>query len=828
MKGSLYRSVRPPAALAMLAMLAGSAIHLPGAEDALASYVRHLALAEQSAFRGLVWHNVGPLRCGGRVVDIEAYEKRPQTFWVAAASGGVWRTDDGGRNWKALFDRQPTCSIGDIALSTLDEDVAWVGTGEANSQSNSYAGAGVFKTEDGGASWQHMGLAGTRHIARVLVDPLDPNIVFVAALGDLVASSPERGVFRTLDGGKTWEKVLFVSERSGVVDLAMDPGNRRILYAASWEKERRPWNFIEGGGESAIFKSVDGGQTWKKCVSGFPQGRDTGRIGLAISRSNPAVIYALLDNQAAKTEGKARSGLTIDGVAEMDVDRFLRLPDETLLRFLKENKAPDVYSAAMLKNFVRSGTLSPAFIARMLFADNDRRLNPNIIGAEVYRSDNRGETWRKVNRGYVEDMYFTYGFYFGQIRVAPDDENTVYIMGVSLFASSDGGRTFRKIAGEGKGETFAESLVHRDSHALWIDPGNPRWMLLGTDGGVNLSVDRGATWTKLLGPAISQCYTLAVDSGQPPRVYIGTQDNGVQAAVLPESIMETFDWQMLLGGDGAFVVPVTAEPDIFFAAAQFGALYRCDARVRKISPVQPRSPAEFDPYRFNWLAPALASVHDPHVLLFGANKLLRSAGLGENWEEISPDLTDRRNIDGNVPYGTLTTISESSVRQGLIYAGTDDGNVWLTRDGGRHWRKISQALPSCWVTSLVASRFAPETVWLTMSGRFIGDERPLAFVSENGGLDWEDISSTLPHEPLNTIVEDPLRQGVLYLGSDRGAYISRDNGGSWESLRGDLPTVPVLSLAIHPARRLLFAATFGRGVYALPLSEMHRILDDGK
>ena len=796
--------------------------------DYLASFARHRAMRHDSLFKNLSWKNIGPTFCGGRIVDIEGYEKHPGKFLVAAASGGLWLTHDWGRTWQTTFANEATASIGDIAVSQNDENLIWLGSGESNSQDHSYPGCGIYKSADGGRTWAHMGLGETRHIARVLIDPLRPETVYVAALGRLNGPNRERGVYKTTDNGKTWKQILFISEKTGIIDLIMDPKDRNILYAASWQKDRKPWNFVESGLESAIYKTGNGGITWEKCGGGFPQNRAIGRIGLAVSRSNPQVLYALVDNQEAKTTGKTpdsqiRSGISVAAIAAMGSEQFLTLSDEQLGLFLAENMAPKVYTPLILKGFVRSGRLSPQLIAQMLFDANDRRLNPNTIGAEVYRSGDQGQHWEKVNSNYIEDMYYTYGFYFGQIRVAPDNENTVYILGVSTYKSDDGGRTFKVISGEAG--NYADANVHRDSHALWIDPGNPQALALGNDGGMNLSADGGKSWNKVTTLSISQCYTVTADDQRPANIFIGTQDNGVLvAAHALESNTGQPPWRMLLGGDGAYVAPAVEKQEILYAATQFGSLFRLDFGLKKITAIQPKSKQELESYRFNWLSPLLVSRQQPGKIFFGTHKVLQSSDNGASWQEISPDLSERKNTDGNTPYATITVIAESELNPDVLYVGTDDGNVWVSKDKGQHWQKISQALPKKWISRVLASKYQAEKVYLIMNGSKEDDNQSYIFISENSGRDWESLRANLPAEPLNVLLEDPDQENILYLGSDRGVYISLDGGGSWRSLQGNLPTVPVVDMTIQRRDKIMIIATFGRGVYLLPLDEIKKRL----
>jgi len=828
-------------------LLGLSFLLFPGVDaenDFLEGFSRHRDLISASPFRDLKWRNIGPAFCGGRVVDIEGYERRPGRFWAAAATGGLWLTADGGRSWRSAFDREATASIGDIAVSQVNENLVWLGSGESNAPTYSFAGCGVYKSTDGGKSWRHMGLAATRHIARLVIDPLDNETVYAAAAGNLHDADANRGVYKTVDGGKTWQKVLFISEKTGVIDLVMDPQRRGTLYAAAWQRERKPWHFSAAGAESGIYKTTDGGRTWEKPGVGFPVSRHVGRIGLAVSRSNPAVVYALLDNQEARTSarptGGKRSGLTVAGLEELTPEAFLGLADEILSLFLKENLAPKVFSPVILKNFVRSGRFTPQLIAHMLVDANDRRLNPNSVGAEVYRSADGGGHWQKMNRDYIDDMYYAYGFYFGQIRVAPDDENRIFILGISAQVSADGGRSFRKLAA---GQLpYADALVHHDHHALWIDGSDPRRLILGNDGGINLSGDGGQSWSKIGNLSIAQCYTVTADNELPANIFVGTQDNGVlvcrPAADAPDASPPgrtplegsggQAAWRMLLGGDGAYVAPRPGTPPMLFAAAQFGALVRFETGDRKPVPIKPRSPQAYEPYRFNWLSPLLVSMPPAKEILFGANMVLRSIDNGASWEEISSDLSERQHVAGNTPFATITALAESGLRPGHLYAGTDDGHVWLKAGSGSPWQKISQVLPKKWVSRIVASSHQAGKVYVAMNGSRENDSRAYLFSSENSGLDWESLSGRLPAEPLNALAEDPDSDGILYLGSDRGVYISLDAGSSWHSLQGDLPTVPVFDLFIHRRDRVMILATYGRGVYTLPLDEIRKRIPAAK
>jgi photosystem II stability/assembly factor-like uncharacterized protein len=730
----------------------------------LESYQKHLQMKEESIFNRLEWRNIGPYFMGGRIVDIEAYEDEPYRYYLATASGGLFVTDNNGTTWTALFDNESSITIGDIAVSQTDKNLIWVGTGEHNSSRSTYAGTGIFKSTDGGKTWKNMGLTDSHHISRVLVDPKNNDIVYAAVIGHLYTYNEERGVFKTTDGGKTWKKVLYISPKTGVIDLAMHPKNNKILLASAWQRKRKAWNFWEGGAESGIYKSSDGGETWKQIDGGLPRHEDVGRIGLDFSRSNPDVVYALLDNQERK-DGKKKD-----------------------------------------KN-------EPA---------NQNMFNSQIKGVEVYRSNDGGDTWSKANKDYLTYLAFTYGYYFGQIRVAPDNDQVVYILGVPLMKSTDGGKTFKDISQQGG--IMGDGGVHADMHALWIDPNDPKRLLLGTDGGLNISYDEGKTWQKFNNISLGQCYTINYDFQEPYYVYTGLQDNGVNAG--PSNFVRfnrqsKKNWIRLVGGDGAFVQPEPGNPDTVYVAFQYGAILRLDltgkSGTRNIKP-SPKNKKE--KYRFNWLSPFFVSPHNRYALYMGGNKVFRSMDRGEHWTEISPDLTNQTNISGDVPYATIVSLDESPIKPELLYAGTDDGNVWVKKDAQSDWVKINKGLPEKWVTRLVASKYKEERVYITLTGYRDDDFKTYVYVSEDMGSTWTSLKGNLPEEAVNVIREDPVNQNVLYLGTDLGIYVSLDRGKNWHSIRNNLPTNAVYDLRIHPREKELIIGTHGRGVYIMPVSRI--------
>jgi len=793
----------------------------------LQSFEKHRQLQQASYFRHLEWRAIGPYFMGGRVNDIEAYERDPFTIIIATASGGLWRTTNNATTWEPLFDHQSSISMGDVAVSQTDRDLIWVGTGEENSLRSAYAGTGVFKSVDGGQTWQHMGLADTHHIGQVLIHPKDNDIVYVAALGHQYTDNEERGVFKTTDGGQTWAKVLFVSPKTGAIDLVMHPRKPDVLLAAVWQKDRKAWNMTESGPESGIYKTENGGKTWQRVTEGLPAGDVVGRIGLDYYRADPDIVYAVVDNQTPKPEEKKEetesSGITLDQLKAMTAEEFLALDDAVVELFFKENNVPSQFSVQMVKGMVRSGRVNPEMMAKMMAQMQDPMFNTNIHGAEVYRSDDGGETWRKTHDDFLaNEIFFTYGYFFGQIRVAPDNDQVVYLLGVPLMKSTDGGRTFTNIS---TGSDYMVGRgVHPDMHALWIDPRYPHRLILGNDGGVDISYDAGETWQSVANLPLAQCYTLHLDMAEPYHVYTGLQDNGVNRGPSNFRFGDRLNiWRMLIGGDGAFVDSEPGNPDVVYAASQFGAINRLDLAADQTKSIQPESGDEKNEYRFNWLAPFMISRHNPYTLYMGANKLLMSVNRGDDWLEISDDLTKKQNIKGDVPYATITALDESPFSPRVLYAGTDDGNVWVTRDGGGQWTAIHEGLPVKWVTRLVASQHKAERVYITLTGYRDDDFRTYVYASEDYGKTWTDIQGNLPAEPVNVIREDPVNENVLYLGTDLTAWVSLDRGQSWHSLRGDLPTNAVYDLRVQPRAKELVIATHGRGVFIADVSLIQQL-----
>jgi photosystem II stability/assembly factor-like uncharacterized protein len=729
-------------------------------------------MKKKSSFKDLKWQYVGPTNVGGRCTDIAviAPKGKNYTMYVASASGGLWKTQNEGTTWDQVFDEEAASSaFGSVAVSPSDPNVVWAGTGEANIFRSSQAGCGVFKSTDAGKTWQLMGLADTYTIARIVIHPKNPDIVYVAASGHEWTFNSERGVFKTTDGGKTWQKVLFVNDRSGAIDLVMDPTDNELLYAATWQRIRLRWNDPRNTADytgSGIHKSTDGGKTWKQINTGLPEAKFRGRIGIDIARSNTKVLYAFVDNYE---RAASDSGLTV--------------------------------------------------------GDNYGRPSSGAIkGATVYRTDDRGDTWKQVSgladstRRYMERHSATYGWVFGQVRVDPNDENTVYTMGLGLNVSNDGGKSFRPVRG-----------MHSDHHGLWIDPNNSDYLVNVNDGGAVVSYDRGKNWRSFADKIHStQFFNIAFDMGAPFKVYGSIQDHfsykGVVDLSRGRDRIRPVEFERAPGGEGASHAIDPTNPAIVYTSEFYGALLRADVVKGTTKPLLPKTYEDEPNLRGEWVAPTIISPHNSNIIYHGMQYVLRSLDQGNTWEQISPDLTYNTASEiGDISYHTLTSISESPLRYGLIYAGTDDGRVHVTKDGGKHWQEILEGLPNQkWVSRLVASAFDLGTVYLTQNGKRDDDFTPYVWKSTNYGKTWVDISKGIPIGPVNVIREDPRSKDILYVGTDGGVYATKDGAKTWEVLGSDLPMTYVLDLGFQPNENIIVVGTHGRGVWALDASSIFK------
>lgn len=785
------------------------------ADDRVQSYAQRQALKEASIVNEVKFRSVGPTVFSGRVVDMEVSPEDPSHFYVAYASGGLWYTESNGISFEPIFDQEMVMTIGDIAVD-WDRDIIWVGTGEVNSSRSSYAGAGIFKSKDGGKTWEHFGLEDSHHIGRIVLHPTNGDIAWVAVLGHLYSSNTERGVYKTIDGGKTWRKTLYVNENTGAVDMVIDPRNPDILYASTWERTRRAWNFVESGEGSGIHKSIDGGETWTSITdgeNGFPTGEGAGRIGLALHEEGGAVtLYASIDNyfRRPKEDKEEDEGLTKEMLREMSSEAFLDLEMKTIQDFLSANRFPRKYSAKSVYSMVKSGDIEPVALVEYLEDANSLLFDTDVIGLEIYRSDNEGGSWTKTHDDYLDAVYNTYGYYFGQIRVAPYDKDKVYVMGVPVLRSDDGGKTFKSIGGDN---------VHSDHHDLWINPQRPGHLILGNDGGINISYNDGKDWIKCNSPAVGQFYYIAVDMAENYNIYGGLQDNGVWMG--PHTYQASSRWQgsgrypyqRIMGGDGMQVAIDSRDNETVYTGFQFGNYYRINTSTGERQRITPSHELGERPYRWNWQAPIHLSKHNQDILYFGANKLFRSFDQGDNFEAISDDLT-KGGKKGDVAFGTLTTVHESPLKFGLLYVGSDDGLVHVSKDGGNTWNDITGDLPeNMWISRIQASNFDLGTVYVVLNGYRWDDFGAYVYKSTDFGESWTRIGKDLPMEPANVIKEDPDNANILYVGTDHGLYVSLDQGEHFMLMDNGLPAVAVHDVVIHPREKDILVGTHGRSIY---------------
>jgi photosystem II stability/assembly factor-like uncharacterized protein len=772
-------------------------------------------MMETSIVKNVPFENIGPTVMSGRVVDVDVNPNMPSEFYVAYASGGLWYTHNNGTTFTPIMDNSDTQNLGDIAVDWKNGTI-WVGTGENNSSRSSYAGIGILKSTDKGETWVNKGLLDSHHIGRIHINPNNPDEVVVAAVGHLYSENEERGVYKTTDGGTTWNKTLYVNSESGIIDLAVSPENFNIQFAASWDKDRKAWNFDGSGEGSGIYKSTDAGNTWEKISlngSGFPTGQGVGRIGLAVYDDN--TVYAVHDSQfrrekTSKNEDNTSGKLKKDDFKAMTAQTFLSLEDKKLNAYLKENGFQEKYRAKNVKQMVRTGSVKPVDLAKYLEDANSLLFDTPVVGAEVYRSNDGGKSWTKMNEDYIDDLFYSYGYYFAQIQVNPKNKDHIYISGVPILKSKDGGKTFKSISAEN---------VHADHHALWINPNNPNHLINGNDGGVNITYDDGENWIKANQPSVGQFYAIQVDNETPYNVYGGLQDNGVWVGAhnAPEDKSwhqeGQYPWKSIMGGDGMQIQVDNRDHNIVYTGFQFGNYFRINRETGEQVYIQPKHELGETPYRFNWQTPILLSSHNQDILYLGGNKLMRSMNQGKDFTAISGDLTNGGK-KGNVAYGTLTTIDESEFQFGLLYTGSDDGLVHVSNNAGGNWRNISKTLPQdLWVSRVEASSHKKERVYVTLNGYRFDDFGAYVYMSNDYGTTWEDISSNLPASPINVIVEDPENEDVLYLGTDNGAYVSFNNGEKWEAFSEGLPNVAVHDIKIQTEAKDLLLGTHGRSIY---------------
>jgi photosystem II stability/assembly factor-like uncharacterized protein len=708
------------------------------------------------------YRSIGSTRHGGRFVDFAVDEKNPSVFYAALASGGLWKTTNNGLTFEPVFDNQGVICIGDVAIDPNNPDVIWVGSGEANSSRTSYYGDGIYKSVDGGKNWQHMGLKNSHHIGRIIVHPKNTDIVWVASLGPLYSENEERGVYKSTNGGKTWKRVLEVTSKGkhiGIVDLAIDPSNPDILYASAYDKVRKPWTFNNGGPGSGIYKSTDGGNRWAKLTTGLPEGM-IGRIGIDISKSNPSVVYANIEN------------CNIDGVT--DEERYNQL----------------------LNGIPPKGREK---------------------GAEVYRSDDKGKTWKKVSPD-GREIGGGPGYYYQQIRVDPNNPDHVYVLATGMFETIDGGKEWR-----------TPFRFGGDNHAMWINPANSKHMLLGYDHGLGVTWDGGLNWYHPDFMPVGQFVAVGFDFDYPYNVYGGLQDNGSVKGPSTKrdgGSIRIEDWKTIGGGDGMYNEVDWNDSRWVYNESQFGPISRLDQVTGERKSIRYQAME-----RWAWNAPIVVSPHNSKTIYHAGNKVIRSRNQGESWEEISGDLTtqDEAKIQGtgNIQYCTIVTMEESPAKEGVIWAGTDDGKIWVTPDGGKTWNDVTGNIPGhpgYWVSRVATSNSDAATGYVTITGLRNDDFRPFVYKTTDYGKSWKSIASNLPvDESLCVIREHHNNPDLLFVGSTKSVYVSFDGGEVWNSYRNNMPNNPVEDMKIHPRDNDLIIATHGRSLYISDISYFEEI-----
>lgn len=720
---------------------------------------------DETILKSFSWRNIGPANMGGRTVDIEGVDSNPKIIYAGTATSGIWKTVNAGTTWEPIFDDQPVVSIGDLAVSRSDPDIIFVGTGEANGRNSSPWGGGVYKSTDAGASWKFTGLKDTHHIGRVLIDPNDPDIVYVAAVGHLWATNPERGVFKSTDGGATWEKVLFISNETGVTDLVMDPADSRRLVAAAYERQRDAFSGgnpvkMTGPG-SGIYITDDAGATWRRVTEGLPE-VDMGRIGLSASRSRPGHVYAIIQTESQGGRGFGSGSQEQEAVSEID----------------------------------RGG---------------------------IFKSTDYGASWHQ------QSTYNSRPFYYSQIRVDPNDDDIIWMGGTAMGYTEDGGVTV--ISG-----ARVSGPTHIDYHCAWIDPNDSDHVVFGSDGGINITWDHGRTWDLCMQMPMAQFYAITADMRKPYYVYGGLQDNGSwggPSRTRSQYGIRNEDWYMLSWGDGFYAQVEPTDFNIVYTESQNGNVGRVDLRTGRRRGIRPSTgnvtnlkqyypDTEGQPgasrgrFRFDWNSPLMISQHNPTTIYFGGNHLFKSVDRGDHWMIVSPDMTLAASKNDNKPRA-IVSIDESSLNSDVLWVGSNDGNVWVTRDGGANWTQLNNNIPGApreyWVKRLEASNHVEGRAYLVFDGHRNDDIDPYIFVTEDYGETWKKISNNLPEGSVYVVREDYHNPDLLFAGTSYAVFISLDRGGNWTRFMNDMPSAPVHDLYIHPRDGDLIAGTHGRGAW---------------
>jgi photosystem II stability/assembly factor-like uncharacterized protein len=707
------------------------------------------------------YRSIGPTRASGRFVDFAVYEKKPSIFYAALATGGLWKTINNGITFEPVFDNNGVICIGDVAVNQKDPDIVWVGTGENNNSRTAYYGDGIYKSTDGGKTWKNMGLAGSHHIGRIIIHPDNSDRVLVAAAGPLYSDGGERGLYETSDGGKSWKKILDIKEggrQIGVTDVVIDPSDADIIYAAAYDKARKPWTFNAGGPGSGIYKSTDGGKTWKKLEGGLPTGV-LGRIGLDVSMSNPEIIYANIEN---------------NNIVDMKFEERYRL---------------------------MQGGINP---------------KGKETGDEMYRSDDKGETWKKVSPD-GRDVGGGPAYYYQQVRIDPIDPDHVYVLGISVWMTENGGKEWKTPFNFGG-----------DNHALWIDAADPKHIMLGYDHGMGISYDGGANWYHPEFMPVGQFVAAGYDFDYPYNVFGGMQDNGSvmgPSTKRGNSPVRLEDWKSVGGGDGMYN-EVDQNGRWLYNESQFGTITRTDLESGESKSVMYQ---KMD--RYPWNAPIVISPHNSKTIYHAGNKVIRSGNQGESWEEISPDLSTRDSAKmegtGNITHCTIVTLSESPAREGVLWAGTDDGKVWVKRENVTEWEDVTANLTghkNYWISRVEASHADAGTAYVTSTGLRNDDFAPFVLKTTDYGKTWTSLISNLPKdESLCVIREHPKNPLLLFAGTTKSVYVTFDGGNNWNKLRNNMPNNPVEDIKIHPRENDLIVATHGRSLWIADISFLQEI-----
>lgn len=791
----------------------------------------------------LKWRSIGPASMGGRVVDLEVVPSNPYTFYVATGSGGIFKTTNNGTTFAPIFQKQQTVSIGDMAVSKSDPNILWVGTGEHNARNSVSWGNGVYRSLDSGRTWQHRGLDKSFQIGRIAIHPTNPDIVYVGVLGRLWGPSVERGVYRTLDGGETWVQVLYVDDKTGCIELQMHPRDPNTLLCAMYERQRDAFDTNDPakrwGPGSGLYKTTDGGDTWNRVTKGLPTVA-LGRIGISYYDADPNVVYAIVESEkigdgpevaymgiqssrdgtptlqvidgGPAAQAGLKTGDIVLSIDEKPIENY-----DAMIAILRSHKPGEKSPIRVRRGDEeldleitwgkREGNNRPfsAYLGgqRENIMEQQGEIGPETGG--IYRSADGGESWVRINSLNPRP------FYYSQIRIDPSDERHQFVLGVNLHYSSDGGKQYRR----------GGSQVHADHHAMWIDPRDGRHIIHGCDGGLYISYDRGATWDFHNLMAIAQFYHVAVDTRSPYWVYGGLQDNGSWGApsrMRGRSGPRNDDWLRIGGGDG-FVCQVDPnDPDLIYYESQNGATARLNRRTGERASLRPRPPRGTQ-YRFNWKTPFTLSHHNSRIYYSAGNFVFKSLDRGSGQRPISPEIT-------RTSRGSATALAESPRDPDVLYVGTDDGYLWVTRDGGRNWENVTQQLklPGHFaIATIEASRFEAGRAYIAVDGHRSDNDDPHLFVTEDAGKTWQAINNGLPTGSTRVVREDAVNANLLYCGTEFGVFVSIDRGATWESLKNNLPTVAVHEIAVHPTQNEIVAATHGRSLWVMDVTPLRQL-----